>query len=186
MAIRRPCAGGLNRLLPRRYGRRCLRLDLGGRQQAKPFDGLIFRLKGGNQVFDPQPWESSRFAEDYTILPTINWGSFTDNFIIMFAASDQDWFSDDHWAAITNNARLIARAARLAGCVGVCFDAEPYGTNPWVYSGAAHYETKSFAEYEAIVRQRGAEFIQAIEKELPAPKILTFPALEPMTSINPK
>ena len=69
---------------------------------------------------------------------------------------------------------LVTKGARLARCVGVCFDAEPYGANPWAYTRAAHRGTKSFGEYEAIVRRRGGQFVRAIESELPKPKILTF------------
>jgi hypothetical protein len=142
--------------------------------EKRPFDGLIFRLMAGSQVLDPTPWDPAKFQADYDVLPTIAWEKFTDNFVILYAASDQDWFNDDHWQAIEHNTALVAKAAKLGKCVGVCFDAEPYGTNPWDYKKAAHAGEKSFAEYNAIARKRGAQFIRAIEKEFPSPKILTF------------
>ena len=142
--------------------------------EQRPFDGLIFRLQGGNNVFDPVSGDEARYQKDYEALPKIEWKTFTDNFVIMLAASNQDWFNDEHWTAIEHNARLIAKAARLAHCVGICFDAEPYGDNPWAYSKTAHRDTKSFAEYNTIVRKRGAQFIRAVEQELPNPKVLTF------------
>ena len=142
--------------------------------EQRPFDGLIFKLLGGNSVLDPKPWDEHRYDRDFEILPTIEWQRFTDNFIIMFAASNQDWFDDAQWDAIVGHARLIARAGRVAKCTGLCFDAEPYGDNPWAYTSAAHRDTKSFTEYEDMARRRGAQFIQAIEAELPKPKILTF------------
>ncbi|MBN2311179.1 MAG: carbohydrate-binding family 9-like protein [Candidatus Hydrogenedentes bacterium] len=142
--------------------------------ERRPFDGLIFKLHGGGKVLTPTPWDPAQFAQDYEDVQQIAWDRFTDNFVIMWAASDQDWFNDEHWEAIVHNARLMAKAARLARCAGICFDAEPYGTNPWLYAKAAHRDTKTFEEYHAIVRKRGAQFIQAIEAELPAPEILTF------------
>jgi len=145
-----------------------------GEMTQRPFDGLIFKLEGGGKVLEPTAWSEAQFQKDFEALQAIEWGPFTDNFVIMWAASDQDWFNEEHWAAIENNTRLVAKAARLAGCVGVCFDAEPYGTDPWQYQEAAHRDTKSFEEYEAKVRERGGQFLQAVTKELPNPQILTF------------
>jgi cellulose/xylan binding protein with CBM9 domain len=142
--------------------------------EKRPFDGLIFKLRGGGKVLTPKAWVEAQFTQDYEDLQNIAWDTFTHNFVIMWAASDQDWFSDAHWDAITNNAKLMAKAARLAKCAGICFDAEPYGNNPWLYPKAAHRDTKSFTEYEAIARKRGAQFAQAIEQEMPGTEILTF------------
>jgi hypothetical protein len=142
--------------------------------EQRPFDGLIFKLHGGGKVLTPVPWDPAQFEQDYEDVQNIDWQRFTHNFVIMWAASDQDWFNDAHWDAIVGNVRLVAKAARLAKCVGVCFDAEPYGTNPWLYAKAAHRESKTFEEYETKVRARGVQFIRAIEAELPDPDILTF------------
>ncbi|MEW6358556.1 MAG: sugar-binding protein [Planctomycetota bacterium] len=139
-----------------------------------PFDGIIFKLRSGCNVLTPKKFDPAKFAEEEAVLGQIAWGTFTDNFVILWAASDQDWFSDEHWEAIAHNARLLAHAARAARCVGVCFDQEPYGTNPWSYAKAKHKDTKSFAEYEAIVRRRGAQFMRAIESEFPGLTVLTF------------
>jgi len=142
--------------------------------EKRPFDGLIFKLRGGGKVLTPVAWDEAKFAKDYEDLKHIEWKSFTDNFVIMWAASDQDWFNDKHWRAITHNVALVARAARIGRCVGVCFDQEPYGTNPWAYTRSVHRGTKSFAEYEAKTRQRGAEFLHAVESEFPGAAVLTL------------
>jgi len=142
--------------------------------EKRPFDGLIFQLRGGRNVLTPTRWDEAKFAGDYENLRQIKWEKFTDNFVIMLAASKQDWFSDEDWQAIEHNTRLLAKGARIAGCVGVCFDQEPYGFNPWAYTRVAHRDTKSFAEYEAIARRRGSQFIRAVESELPGAQILTF------------
>lgn len=142
--------------------------------EKRPFDGLIFRLMAGSNVLEPVAWDPAKFQADYDLLPTIAWSKFTDNFVILYAASDQDWFNDDHWKAIEHNTALVAKAARLGKCAGLCFDAEPYGTNPWDYKKTAHAADKTFAEYKVVVRKRGAQFMKAIESEFPNPHILTF------------
>ena len=139
-----------------------------------PFDGLIFRLKAGDNVLDPTPWDAARHAEDFDNAAHIAWGRFTDNFVRMLVSSEQDWFDDGQWQAIERNIRIVAKAGRLARCAGVCFDPEPYGTNPWEYRKLAHADTKTFAEYQAKVRERGGQFVRAIEAEFPNPKLLTF------------
>lgn len=139
-----------------------------------PFDGLIFRLKAGDNVLDPTPYDEAKYAEDFDNATNIAWEKFTDNFVRMLVASDQDWFDDSQWQAIEHNIRIVAKAARLAKCAGICFDPEPYGTNPWDYKKLIHKDDKSFAEYQAKVRERGSQFVRAIQSELPNPKILTF------------
>ena len=142
--------------------------------EKRPFDGVIFKLRGGGKVLTPTPWKEADFARDFASLKRIEWKRFTDNFIIAWAASDQDWFNDHHWDAITQNARLLARGAKLGRCVGICFDAEPYGTNPWSYVASAHRSERTFGEVESMVRHRGDMFMRALESEFPGLTILTF------------
>ena len=112
-------------------------------------------------MLTPTPLDEAKYAPDFAACPQIQWGTFTDNFVILWAASDQDWFDDAHWQAIEHNARLMTRAARLARCVGICFDHEPRH-QPLDYNQARHKSTRSFADYEAKVRQRGAQFVRAV------------------------
>ena len=143
--------------------------------EKRPFDGLIMRTAtGGGQVFDPKPFDEAAMAKEADILANIQWQKFTDNFLMMFSASTMDWCSDADWAIITKNLGLIARAAKAGHCKGLVFDAEPYGDNPWNYATQKHAKEKSFAEYQAIVRKRGAQFMDAMQKELPDLKLLTF------------
>jgi len=139
-----------------------------------PFDGLIMRMAVGGRVFAKGQWSDDQVTEDFGHLEGIEWGTFTDNFIIMYAASEMDWFSDEDWEAVCHNVGLTARAAQLGRCKGLCFDAEPYGSNPWDYPAQAHADEKSFAEYEAQVRKRGAEFMKAITGEMPEVVVHTF------------
>lgn len=139
-----------------------------------PFDGLIMRMAVGGRVFVKEKWADERVADDFEHLRNIEWGAFTDNFIIMYAASEVDWFNDGDWEAVCHNVGLTAHAAKLGRCKGLCFDAEPYGTNPWSYPTQPHAGDRSFAEYEAQVRKRGAQFMRAITDEMPEVVLHTF------------
>jgi Carbohydrate family 9 binding domain-like len=142
--------------------------------EKRPFDGLIFRMEAGGQVFMKAPWADDVVQRDYANLQAIEWGSFTDNFLATYAASDVDWFSDADFAEVCKKAAVTAHAAKLGRCKGVCFDFEPYGTNPWEYPKQAHAAEKTFAEYEAQVRKRGAEFMAAMQTEMPEMVFHTF------------
>ncbi len=142
--------------------------------EERPFDGVIMRMPGIGRVFAPDKFSEADYADELAACEKIQWERFTDNFMMIYAASTMDWFDDSHWEAVVHNTRLVAKAAALARCTGICFDAEPYGDNPWMYSEQARAQEKSFAEYEVMVRARGAQFIDAIEAELPDPVIHTF------------
>ena len=161
-----------------------------------PFDGMVFPLKGASHnVFEPVRWDESRFAADFEALPKIRWGKFTHNFVDMLISgglkSPMDWFNDEHWEAITHNVGLMAKGARLGRCVGMAWDPEAYGApglfrykeHPDYPYPHLHRDTKSFDEYAAKVRERGGQFVKAIQRELPNARILLLktPALwEPL------
>ena len=143
--------------------------------EQRPFDGLIFRMPDGfGQAFTVAKWDEAKFATALEDLRAIQWGSFTDNFIVTWAASTMDWFSDEDWATVRRNVGMMAQAAAAGRCKGLCFDPEPYGNNPWAYSEAAHRNEKSFAQYEAQVRKRGAQFMRAITARKPDAVVHTF------------
>ena len=157
-----------------------------------PFDGTMIKLhdwRNSMSVFRPEPFDESTITQDFEDLRRIEWKRFTHNFIRMITAKRehprQDWFDDTHWDAIVHNVRVVAKAARAGRCVGVCFDAEAYGPNPWAYQEAAHRLSRTFAEHEAMVRKRGAQFVQAIEGELPDARILTYVLLSQLRGIPP-
>ena len=54
------------------------------------------------------------------------------------------------------------------------FDPEPYGPNPWNYAVQLHASVHTFADYEAIVRGRGREFMRALQHEYPGLELLTL------------
>jgi len=147
--------------------------------EKEPFDGIIMDLRPMSNVFFTnkkwdEEWGQDKWAAELEALEQIEWGKFTDNFILMLAKSEVDWFSDEDWEAVLHNVGLVAQAAQVGRCKGVAFDAEPYGFNPWHYPSQVRAGEKSFAEYSARVRQRGAQFMAKIQEYLPAPVIHSF------------
>jgi hypothetical protein len=142
--------------------------------EKRPFDGIIFRLQEWNHAFDTRPWDEATLKPQIDDLGAIEWQTFTNNFLCLYAANKwkMDWFNDEQWKSIEANLRLSARAARIGHCVGLVFDPEPYGDNPWGYSGTNN--ARSFAEVEVQVRKRGAQFMSAIQAEMPSVRLLTF------------
>jgi len=135
--------------------------------ETKPFDGVVFKLKSGGMALQPVPLDPEAYKQDLEALRGIEWNRFTDSFIVLWSASNQDWFDDKDWSVICENIRLFAKAAREGGCAGLCFDPEPYGDNPWAYSETLHRQSKSFQEYQDVVRSRGVQFMTALNEEMP-------------------
>lgn len=139
--------------------------------ETKPFDGLIFRLRTYNHAFDPRPWPEAELQTQIDTLAGIEWETFTDNFLCLYAANHwgMDWADDAQWETIVANLKLTAHAAVAGRCVGICFDPEPYGPNPWTWSAASG---RSFEEASELARRRGRQFMEALSGELPSMRLL--------------
>lgn len=142
--------------------------------EARPFDGLIFRLRQCNHAFDTKPWQTDQLQPDLDALTAIQWGKFIDNFPLLYAANKQgmDWFNDAQWEVIAANLKLFTRAVKAGRCAGICFDAEPYGTSPWSIKEAGG--GKAPEQLFEQVRRRGRQFISALQEGQPRLKILSF------------
>jgi hypothetical protein len=142
--------------------------------EKRPFEGLIFRTNGFDHAFDVRPWNKSDLQPQLDVLAQIQWQKFTDNFLTLYAAnkSKMDWFNDGQWKVITENMKLFSLAVHSGNCIGICFDPEPYGDDPWVYPG--QYQDKSFDEVAAQAHHRGRQLITALQEHTPQLKILSF------------
>jgi len=142
--------------------------------EEKPFDGLVFRIRDYNHLFDTRPWKQADLQPQIDLLKAIEWDRFTDNFLIVYAANQHgmNWFDDAQWSTIVANTALTMQTVAAARCVGVCFDAEPYGANPWAWTGEDKDHT--FAQAQAAARKRGAQVMTAMQAAKPDIKILTF------------
>ena len=142
--------------------------------EKRPFDGVVFRTREFDHAFDTTPWKFDAFKPQIDTLSTIKWGKFTDNFLILYAANkwSMNWYDDAQWKTISANLKLVSKALKAGHCMGVVFDPEPYGENPWLYPGK--FTDKSFAEVQAQVRKRGAQFMTALQTDMPNLKVLDF------------
>jgi hypothetical protein len=141
-----------------------------------PFDGITLKLSkevGGGNIFMVDDWATVpaelKEAEMKLAASLPQSKILTDNFLVLFGASQMDWFSDEDWAKAEENIRFGARIAKTAHCKGILWDAEPYkpGKNPWKYSDQEKVQEHAFAEYYIQIRKRGAQFIRALQEEYP-------------------
>lgn len=148
--------------------------------EKKPFDGIVFRLKDHSRIFSNKPWneESEQFQKTLDDCKNIEWSKFTDNFIILDSTSQIDWFDDAHWEAVRHNLKMVLKAAKAARVRGICFDPEAYPEgdwgSPWSFWTQTRAKEKSFEEYEAKVRERGADFARILQEEMPESVFHTF------------
>jgi hypothetical protein len=144
--------------------------------EKRPFDGLIFRLNAGHNAFVTNLLESAKFTEDERILHEIKFTRFTDNFVLVWGSPPAgfDWFDEAQWKVIEANAKLLVGIAQAVKVRGICFDPEPYEFGLWDYAKQPQAKAHTFAEYRAIVRQRGARLMRAFEERMPGATILTF------------
>ena len=146
-----------------------------------PFDGCVFHLSYTKEDdtksnFTWECWGERAFTREQLWhavdnLRALDSPTFTENFLrFNVTPGNVDWFGD--FTAVLNNARLAAEIARGGGCPGILFDIEQYNTALFNYQGLAHKDTKSFDQYAAQVRKRGAEVMEAFQE--PFPDITVF------------
>ncbi|MBI2302621.1 MAG: beta galactosidase jelly roll domain-containing protein [Armatimonadetes bacterium] len=142
------------------------------------FDGTIFHAEPthdgkaanfawecwGNKCFE---WDD--FAANLADLKAANAAltHMTANFLRFNSCpGNVDWLDDAGFAVVAHNASLAGRLAREGGCRGLMFDIEQYNDQLFAYPGQKHKD-KTFADYEAIVRQRGKELMQGFCHDYP-------------------
>lgn len=160
------------------------------RAQPTNGDGSTANLLGW-QTFGAEAFDAERFATAISELQTPQWTRFTDNFLpVAIATQDQDqglsWFDDARWATIENNWRVLLTIARDGRCRGLLLDPEhyDYACELFNYSHhAAQRDARSFEEYTAIARHRGQHLGATAREIFPAITIAllygyTLPARE--------
>ncbi len=142
--------------------------------EQRPFDGFAVNLNAGKTIFNKTAYPDSAYTNDRNDLAATKFTKFN-NFISIWGSREGDWswFDDNDWAATAKNASNFAKTAKIGRFKGFFFDPEPYDNNPWAYNSSL-YPNQSFAEVQAKVRQRGGEFMNAIQAEMPDVKILTL------------
>lgn len=133
-------------------------------------------------------------ASAITDLKSVHWGGVTDNFL-NYTMTDgargrftPDLASDRDWAILERNAALAARLCREAKLKGFWLDTEQYGNYRWrTASGVPEFETNRPANLNfplgkdtpAMLRRRGSQWIEAVQKEFPEVKIIISFAWSP-------
>lgn len=143
---------------------------------AKPTtgDGATENLLGWH-TFGPTAFDHQDFQSAIADLQTPAWTKFTDNFLpAIVATADQDhgltWFDDARWSIIENNWRVLLKIARDGRCRGILLDPEHYDYACELFSHANHRAQrvdKSFDEYTAKARRRGAQLGAAVRELFP-------------------
>ena len=171
-----------------------LKENLETMQAQRPYiDGVIFH--NGNTygqplfAFNNEIWTEKSLRFDELTIIAKKWTKFTDNFIWIWGHSknvDPDFFNDTLWTKIIKNTELLGKALKIADCKGIMFDAEFYSESstysPWWFTipfnnpkhvGVPPYSAKTFDEVADKARQRGKEYVQALQVNMPKITILT-------------
>jgi len=146
--------------------------------QHLPFDGMVVR-SNFSYTFSMKNLKEAGAKKDIEAMKKVKWGRFTDNLMYMVADTRVDWFDDSLFeddGYIIRNIRSLARIGQAGGCKGIYFEPEfVYWGHPepaWKYPAQKRAKEKSFEEFEVMVRRRGAQVMDCIEKEMPSPVIL--------------
>ncbi|MDO8589113.1 MAG: beta galactosidase jelly roll domain-containing protein [Armatimonadota bacterium] len=139
-----------------------------------PFDGLVMVVSARNGLtlgwhcFSTEKLDPADFQQALDDLKNTKFEKFTDNFIQICSGAGIDWF-EPNWSNVAYNASLFARVAKEGGCKGIMFDPEMYSGRLWSYvmEDGKPRPGHTFQEYRAKARERGHEFIRAINKEFP-------------------
>ena len=159
-----------------------------------PFDGISVKLSkdvGGGNIFMVDNWKEitdEAKEKEYTMIKNIGEQStLHHNFLVLYGASQMDWFSDEHWNKVDAYIRYAANLAKIGKFKGILWDPEPYkpGKNPWQLSDQPKKDEYSFYEYYVQVRKRGAQFIEAIQDEYPGLVILSLREFSDFQTASP-
>lgn len=144
-----------------------------------PFDGVVFHAnsaRSGNltwEIWGKRAFTLAEFQTAIDDLTATKFQRFTERFLrVNVTPGDIDWFDDRQWATVAANFAVAAAVARRGGCCGFVFDVEQYQAQPFDYHRQTHANSRTFGEYQAKVRQRGGEWIRAINRAFPDVTIL--------------
>jgi hypothetical protein len=159
-----------------------------------PFDGISVKLSpevGGGNIFMINDWEQvkkeAKDKELNKILSIKKNRTLKHNFLVMYGASQMDWFSPKDWELAKENIHFGAKLAKEGGFAGILWDPEPYkpGKNPWKYDEQPHADKYSYEEYYKVVMEKGREFVSIIQQEFPGAVIFSLRELSDFQDGSP-
>jgi hypothetical protein len=127
--------------------------------EQQPFAGTMVNLHAGKTIFNNTAYPDSAYTQDRQDLAATKFTTLTDNFITIWSARQAgwDWFDEQDWAATETNAHNFAVTAKAGRFAGFIFD-----------------PSTSFATVQAKVRERGARFLDALQREIPDVRVMTL------------
>ncbi len=165
------------------------------RMEQLPFDGFVFHVvsdTGANlswEAWGQREFKRSEFQKSSADLQAAKFRRLTHRFLrVNVAAGGIDWFDDAAWKVVLANSALSAQIAKESGCKGFMFDVEQYNKQLFYFPDQAHKD-KSFDQYRAKIRQRGQEWISAVNGQFPEITILLtfgYQIAQPRTERNEK
>jgi hypothetical protein len=167
--------------------------DHADEMQTLPFDGVVFTPDGFNvedpprlHALDDRVLTDRDLGMDSLARLDGRLGKLDHSFLHIFGPPKHgrlDWFDDGTWSRITANMEVVSRGVKASGAKGVFFDPEFYGDfqsqNTWAYH-PADYPGRTFAEVAEMARQRGRQFISALQAHAPTMRFVSlfFPSYQ--------
>jgi hypothetical protein len=140
--------------------------------ESLPFDGMVVDVPVSWQVMEGKPLNYDDIYGPWLAPLEGKFKKFTHNFLRAQINNPGDVFDDTKWNITIENWRLLARATRQAGFVGIFFDNEEY-FKPWLdFPEDYTNPTRSVTEYQAQAQLRGRQIMQAVTAEFPDVDVL--------------
>lgn len=118
------------------------------------------------------------WTEDDVQLSTVSkikWGRYTDNFVILYFVDSLDlgFFNNNKWSTIIHNAGMVSKMVKAGRFKGIFMDDENYfkGSHGWQYN-PDWYPGYTFEQVKAKCRERGKEFMQALQSNVSDPLVV--------------
>ena len=148
-----------------------------------PYDGIVMKLtrSSTHDFFSHSKIPDEAAERAIADLKATEFRKFKHNFLWANAIVDGskahpdyhgDWFKDANWDAKLHNARLFARVSAEGGLKGIMFDTEMYCGQVFDYGFQKDRDKIGFAAYQQQVRERGRQFIRAINGACPQIEII--------------
>lgn len=138
-----------------------------------PFDGVAFMWSAYRVGLSRSPLDAVLLQTEAQQVAGVEFSRFKENFFyIGLGYSSVDWFGD--FTVPLENARLMGETALAAGVAGLTFDPEHYSAIPFRYDAQPDANRYTRQEYEDQVRQRGREWMAALEEGYPGITVWTL------------
>ncbi len=162
-----------------------------------PFDGITLDLKDLDDAYSDPSAVSYRLFTDTSYsyatisslcapLDGLDFGNLKYNYVdltiallggsIGLSLPRIDFFDDDNWANILQNASNLAQVMFEIGLAGIWLDTEDYGSGWADYAQQPETASHTIGEYRVQSSLRGAQFIRALRAKHPQISLMSLVA----------